>query len=120
MILSTRVGHELFSRAEGYVHRGREVPRRGKRHNRGFVNQNERESCLDKGGRPATSSQSVAGGRSLLGRIVMSTAALFFYARFSYHEPLALRLWCSVNVWVNVQGKKLSASRQRPHRRFLV
>ena len=55
----------------------------------------------------------VAGGRSLLGRVVTSTAALFFVRVVSYHEPLVLRLCtavhksCSVNVWVNVQKKNI-------------
>jgi hypothetical protein len=37
---------------------------------------------LIKGGRPATPPQAVAGGRSLLGRVVTSTAALFFVRGF--------------------------------------
>jgi hypothetical protein len=95
-----------------------EVPCCGKR-SQSQLRENKKNvnTGLIKDGRPATPPQAVAGGRSLLGRVVTSTAALFFVRVVSYHEPLALRLCtavhksCGVKVWVNVERTKICQNR---------
>ena len=84
--LGCRVGFDRHGIRPSLLPEGevlREVPCCGKRaqsqlrENKKYVN-----TGLIKGGRPATPPQAIAGGRSLLGRVVTSTAALFLCAWF--------------------------------------